>query len=159
MPTLWRIVHAGLALVLAGNLVLILSWPLSRGGEVREGLDPVYAALCHRLPERSYELGGEPLPVCSRCLGVWLGLFLAAVLAAMGRLRVCRRTVRRALLLLGLMGVSWLLGRHGLPAEWHLERTVAGLLGGMGLYVLLWALLRLGAVSGWATLRKTHLWT
>jgi uncharacterized membrane protein len=35
----------------------------------------VYAAgsvVCHQLPDRSFLLGGRPLPVCARCTGLYL---------------------------------------------------------------------------------------
>jgi len=42
--------------------------------------------VCHQLPEHSYWIGGRPLPLCARCtgtfLGLWLGLF---ALRSMGR--------------------------------------------------------------------------
>lgn len=143
MDVLRRLLHAALALALAANAVEILTWQTGPSGEPRAGLDSFYAAVCHRLPQRCYAPGGQPLPVCARCLGVWLGLLAAAALAAAGRLRVNRRTLKRAGLLLGIMAGSWLLGLGLLPAGWHAERTAAGVLGGLGLYVLLWALVRL----------------
>lgn len=37
--------------------------------------------LCHRIPERCLWVLGEPMPLCSRCLGIWGGLSLSAALA------------------------------------------------------------------------------
>ena len=31
------------------------------------------AAICHQLPERSFHLAGSQLPVCARCIGIYLG--------------------------------------------------------------------------------------
>jgi hypothetical protein len=127
-----RVVHLLLALVLLGNLGLIAAWPRLRGSAVRAAVAPVYADLCHQRPERSYALGGEPMPVCARCLGVWLGLLAAALAAAFcGLWRLAM-----GLTLAGWLLLSWLLGALLFPAGWHLERTVAGLAGGAGLYVL-----------------------
>jgi uncharacterized membrane protein len=36
--------------------------------------------ICHQLPERSFFLGGQPLPVCARCTG----LYLSGAAGAMG---------------------------------------------------------------------------
>jgi uncharacterized membrane protein len=33
-------------------------------------------AICHQLPERSFFVGGEQLPLCSRCTGIYLGIFI-----------------------------------------------------------------------------------
>jgi uncharacterized membrane protein len=137
-----RLLHAGIALVLAANVVVLLTWPPVPAGDLRAELDSFYAAVCHRLPERCYAPGGETQPACARCLGVWLGLLAAAALAAAGLLRLHRRSLKRAGLLLGILAGSWLLGLALLPPRWHAERTAAGFLGGLGLYVLLWALVR-----------------
>ncbi len=131
--------HGALALLFLANLAVLAAWPLLSGSAVRSAAAPMYAALCHQQPERCYHVGGEPLPVCARCLGLWLGLFLAAALAALAWLPAgaWRRTVACALL--GWLVLSWLVGRW-LPAGWHLERTVAGLAGGAGMYLLAWPL-------------------
>lgn len=39
-----------------------------------------FAGLCHQMPDRSFSLGGQPMAVCSRCLGIYAG-FLAGWLA------------------------------------------------------------------------------
>jgi len=40
----------------------------------------LYAPLCHQRPERCYQLGGQQLAVCSRCLGVYTGFFISTLL-------------------------------------------------------------------------------
>jgi uncharacterized membrane protein len=42
-------------------------------------------AVCHRIPERSFQVNGRPLPLCARCTGTFLGAMLG--LAAMVLLR------------------------------------------------------------------------
>lgn len=39
-----------------------------------------YAFQCHGLTDRVVRLLGHPMPVCSRCLGIYLGLALSAAL-------------------------------------------------------------------------------
>jgi hypothetical protein len=63
---------------------------------------------------------------------VWLGLFLAAALAGLGCLP---RGASVGAALVGWLAASWLLGPF-LPEGWHLERTAAGLAGGLGAYLL-----------------------
>jgi uncharacterized membrane protein len=36
--------------------------------------DAPWALFCHRLPDRVLSLFGEPMPICSRCLGIFAGL-------------------------------------------------------------------------------------
>ncbi len=43
-------------------------------------LDLPFEILCHRRPERVPSLAGVPLPLCSRCLGLWVGLSIGACL-------------------------------------------------------------------------------
>lgn len=33
-----------------------------------------FQMLCHQVPERSFHLGGQPMAVCSRCIGVYASL-------------------------------------------------------------------------------------
>jgi uncharacterized membrane protein len=57
--------------------------------------------LCHQRPERSFDRGARPLPVCGRCTGLYVGAALAfAAVAAIGpRPRGSPRRYRRAMLL------------------------------------------------------------
>jgi len=40
----------------------------------------VFAPFCHQLPERSITVAGATMPVCSRCFGIYLGMFLGALI-------------------------------------------------------------------------------
>ena len=63
---------AGTALWLAGHLPGALARGPGRGrsGPLRlRGLRPV----CHQVPDRCFALGGHPLAVCGRCLGIYAG--------------------------------------------------------------------------------------
>jgi len=40
----------------------------------------IFSPLCHQKVERSFLLGGYPLAVCSRCFGIYCGLFLGFLL-------------------------------------------------------------------------------
>ncbi len=39
------------------------------------------SVVCHQLPERCLLVAGLPMPLCSRCLGVWVGVSLSASFA------------------------------------------------------------------------------
>ena len=41
-----------------------------------------FAGLCHQNPARSFALNGAPVAVCVRCLGIYFGLALGALLPA-----------------------------------------------------------------------------
>ena len=68
------------AIVAAGSLPFI-SWFLSILGARPGPLDAWFRFQCHGLIDRSLALGGRFFPVCSRCLGIYGGLLLAAVIA------------------------------------------------------------------------------
>lgn len=45
-------------------------------------LDKTHAigyAICHQIPARSFHLDGQPLPLCARCTGIYLGVLLGMV--------------------------------------------------------------------------------
>lgn len=46
-------------------------------------LDLVGYAVCHRIPERSFALGGAQLPVCARDTGMFLGALLGMIAGAL----------------------------------------------------------------------------
>ncbi len=54
---------------------------LAGGLALRTGLHP----LCHQIPSRSLAWLGQPLAVCARCEGLYLGGGLALILAALRR--------------------------------------------------------------------------
>ena len=75
-PALIRII-----LVLAGALPFI-SWSFSMlGWPIAHALDPWFRFQCHNLTDRMLAVGGHRFPVCSRCLGIYGGLAMAAVVA------------------------------------------------------------------------------
>ena len=61
---------SGLALVVAPPFLAAAGWPYADA--LRWLLHPI----CHQIPERSFHLFGEPLAVCHRCTGLYLGFTL-----------------------------------------------------------------------------------
>ncbi len=96
------------------------------------------ALVCHQRPERSFHYQGAQWPVCARCLGIYVGAALTAILATWWR-RPSARSARRArhlllggaLLNLGTLALEW-----GVGAPSNLWRGVAGAV--------------LGATAAWA---------
>ena len=98
----------------------------------------VYAAssrLCHQRPERSFHLAGVQLPVCGRCLGLYLSAAIGGVIAWASR----TRPDGRARLVLAIAAVptaaTWAAEIAGLAAFSNLARALAAL--------------PLGLVAGW----------
>lgn len=124
----------GAALAAArGSFASIAAW-LGLGVGLRWAGSPSLADLielpwrlvCHQLPGRTLSLAGAPLPLCSRCLGLWAG---ASVAAALAWPPVPARWLRWAVpAALGLMGVEVATQELGLHPVWHPTRLLSGLL-------------------------------
>jgi len=67
-------------LLLAGSglwILLIFAAPgiLSENRAVGRAIYLFFSSVCHQRPERCFLFLGEPLAVCARCLGLYLGFF------------------------------------------------------------------------------------
>jgi uncharacterized membrane protein len=126
-PPTWGSVAArtaGVFLVVAPFLPPLL---LRAGiGELAVALDALFMPFCHRLPERSLVLFDAPMPLCSRCLGlaVGLGAGLAAAWPYAG-LRALRLSVSFGLAFLFVELTTQDLGWHPV---FHPTRLLSGLL-------------------------------
>jgi len=60
--------------------IFLAPWLAGRGraGAARF-IYAAFAPLCHQIPDRCFHLGGHPLAVCGRCLGIYAG-FAAGLL-------------------------------------------------------------------------------
>jgi uncharacterized membrane protein len=54
--------------------IFLAPWLRSRSSVWASLVYVVYSPFCHQLPERSLSCFGHPLSVCSRCLGIYLGV-------------------------------------------------------------------------------------
>jgi len=62
-------------MILATPILLAYSW--------REAASVLYlsfSSICHQIPDRSFLVLGYSLPVCHRCSGIYLGLFLGSLI-------------------------------------------------------------------------------
>ena len=64
-------------LVSAGWVVVLIATPVLPGwaGAAVYGLGSL---ICHQLPDRSFHVAGFQLPVCARCLGLYVGASVGA---------------------------------------------------------------------------------
>jgi len=89
-------------------------------------LDLPFNFLCHRIPERTLHVFGVPMPMCSRCAGLWIGMSLTAAAAWPSfSLRALRVIFPIALGLMAIEVVSQDLGWHPV---FHPTRVLSGLL-------------------------------
>jgi uncharacterized membrane protein len=97
-------------------------------------LNHLFAFVCGQNPEHTWAPGGLLLPCCQRCLGLYAGAALAAVLHLWARPRLSGRflEVHGAFLLL-MAPFGW----HWLP-QGPVLRTLTGLLFGFAVFTYLW---------------------
>lgn len=144
MVRAWILVLGLWAALLVGSPLLLAS--------MGPGVDPAALAvraarwtyllggrLCHQRPERSFHLGGTPLPVCGRCTGLYVGALVGAMFWATRRRptaaseRVHDLTPwRRALLAAGVLTVlTIVIERGGLDPGNRIRAAAALPLGGV----------------------------
>lgn len=83
-----------------------------------DGADWMGAALCHRITERSFMIYGRQFPLCARCTGMYLGVFLVFVtLLLAGRARWSE--LPRLPILLALIGFIGIMGLDGVNSYTH----------------------------------------
>jgi uncharacterized membrane protein len=107
---------------------IVLTTVLSRTGPAAlyAALDLPFRLLCHRAPERVLAIAGAPMPVCSRCAGIWLGMSVSAAIAwPVLSMRALRIVVAIAAVLMLAEVVTQDLGLHPV---FHPTRLATGLL-------------------------------
>lgn len=139
-PRLTAVIVALSVLVIVGAIVVS---PFSLLGKA----DLVGYAICHRIPERSFIIGGRQLPLCARCTGTFLGAVLGlTMMLLLRRGRASRLPPASVLLVLVTFVGIW--GFDGLnsyltliprapylyePRNWL--RLTTGLLNGLALII------------------------
>lgn len=135
---------ARVAVPLAAVVVLGIWTRLTPEGLLGKA-DAIGYAVCHRIDARSFHLGDRPLPLCSRCTGMYLGAALSlAYLQVSGRQGAGGYPDRRVRPILGVFGLAFvadsvnslLQAYPGLPFLYPAQneiRLATGLLGGIAL--------------------------
>ena len=118
--------------VLAWNLLIILA-PVGRANGLTVLSTPLYSFfsfICHQQPARSFFIEGEPFGVCSRCLGVYFGLFLGVVIYPVWRPVDEIEPLPRYWLFLACipMAVDWSLTFFGIWENTQFSRLITGLI-------------------------------
>jgi uncharacterized membrane protein len=126
----------GLAVVISW-LLLIVAVPLFKGYGMDGISTPIYSFfsyICHQIPERSLRLAGHQMGVCSRCFGVYFGLFAGFFVYPLWRAVDEIDPLPRFWLFLSLIpiGIDWSLTVFGIWENTHLSRFVTGAILGFG---------------------------
>jgi uncharacterized membrane protein len=127
--------------------VVLLAAPLAvhRGGWASSAALVVYHAssrICHQRPERSFHLAGVQLPVCARCIGLYVSAAVLSLAACAGqRRRVAMPRESRRILLFAAVPTALTVGME-LAGLWHTTNIVRAL-----------SALPLGGAAGWIFVR------
>jgi uncharacterized membrane protein len=106
-------------LVLALTALILALWMLGTPPGVHGKLDAVGYAVCHQIGERSFMVNGEPLPLCARCTGMYVGVMIGlGLMLAGGRGRASQFAPVPVLAVLAVFVV--IMGLDGVNSYLHL---------------------------------------
>ena len=89
-----------------------------------------FSYICHQIPARSFHAAGHPFAVCSRCFGVYFGLFFGFIIYPLFRKIEEVEPLPRFWLFLAMIpiGIDWTLGVFGIWENTHFSRFVTGMI-------------------------------
>jgi uncharacterized membrane protein len=105
-------------------------------------LEYIGSLVCHQAPDRTIQMGGKFLPLCSRCTGIYLGFLLGilyqfTVWQTKVRELPCQKISIVSVSLLGLLIIDSLGSYLKLWSLSNYQRLVLGLLGGSSISLFL----------------------
>lgn len=68
LPIRWMIAIAALS--------VIIPWLLYTPAGLTGKADAIGYAICHQIPVRSFQINGQPISLCARCTGMYVGVFV-----------------------------------------------------------------------------------
>jgi uncharacterized membrane protein len=112
-------------------IAFIVAAPLFLSNGLPAASSPIYtffSYICHQIPERSLDLAGHQMAVCTRCLGVYLGLLAGILVYPLWRRVDEVDAIPRIWLFVSLLPISidWALTIFGIWENTHLSRFVTG---------------------------------
>ena len=114
----WSLVPVALTAAVLAVPYCSTHGPVALGFVLQRG----FSLVCHQRPERSFWIFGAPVPICARCLGIYMG-------AASGLLMRTSRSIAMRLLIAAVLinvldAVTEVVGVHG---NWMAVRFGLGL--------------------------------
>ena len=92
-------------------------------------LEQVFGMVCHQFSDRCYQIQGVALPVCVRCVWIYLGLAVGHVVFVYWKPNA-KRITQALIGVIGLMFLDVVLEMVGLYDNWFWSRAVTGCLFG-----------------------------
>ena len=130
-----RVWMIGASLAFLWAFLIILA-PLAKAygyESISASLYSFYHFICHQIPERSFHIAGEQFGVCSRCSGVYFGLFLGFAIYPLWRRIEDVEPLARFWLFLSMIpiGIDWSLTFFGIWENTQFTRVATGLILGI----------------------------
>lgn len=100
--SIWQWILLGIA------IMLTITWLYLTPDGLLGKADAVGYAVCHRIPERSFQIGDRSFSMCARCSGLFLGAVLGLVFQCLHG-RKGRMPPVRSLIIFGFLALLWLL--------------------------------------------------
>jgi uncharacterized membrane protein len=121
----------GLAVVLAWVLLIVIA-PLAKltgFSGLSSSLYHFFSFACHQISGRSFHIDGEQFAVCSRCFGVYFGLFTGFAIYPLWRDITDVEPLPRFWLFLSLIPITvdWSLTMFAIWENTHYSRFITGL--------------------------------
>lgn len=116
--------------VVAVWLALIVVPALTHGSALSANLYHFFSHVCHQMSERSFHIGEHQLAVCSRCFGVYFGLFAGLIAYPLWRRVEDVEPLPRIWLFASMVpiGIDWSLGVFGIWENNHASRFITGII-------------------------------
>jgi len=95
--------------------------------------------ICHQLPTRSLRILGLPLSLCSRCFGIYLGIFIAGIYA-IRESKVPKRLAHRGIILMIPLLIEVSTVMLNMRSTNNDIRLITGFLCGLGIGLILYGL-------------------
>lgn len=126
-------IWGGVLFVVGVWVFVILLAPFAAANDLTGVSNPIYnffSYVCHQIPSRSFHTLGHQFAVCSRCTGVYFGLFLGLLSYPLFRSMEEIEPFPRFWLILSTfpMAIDFSLTFFGIWENTHLTRVVSGLI-------------------------------
>ena len=128
----WKVWSIALLIVFGWSFLITLA-PIAKANGFENVSAPLYtffSYICHQIDERSFHFHKEPLAVCSRCFGVYFGLFLGFAGYPLFRKIEQIEPFPRFWLFAAMIpiGIDWSLTVFGIWENTYLSRFVTGMI-------------------------------
>ena len=128
----WKIWLVGLLVIFVWNFLILVA-PIAKANGFESISAPLYTFfgyICHQIDGRSFHFHEQPFAVCSRCFGVYFGLFLAFIIYPLIRKIEEVEPFPRSWLFAALIpiGIDWSLTVFNIWENTHLSRFVTGMI-------------------------------